>query len=45
MADYSDEKKVRLEDVKGNDYDIETSAVPVYDDAGPVDFEEKKDLR
>jgi hypothetical protein len=47
MADYDvtppDEKKAYPHgDVKG-EYDVETA--PVYDDSGPVEFAEKKELK
>jgi len=45
MADFSDiidEKRVRHSDIK-DDYDVETA--PIYDEDGPVEFAEKKDLR
>ncbi|KAK4948492.1 hypothetical protein LTR10_013026 [Elasticomyces elasticus] len=38
-----DVKVVKHADLKGEDIDIE--AVPIYDEAGPVEFDEKKELR
>lgn len=45
MAELSqivDEKQIKHADIKG-DYDVETE--PIYDEEGPVEFAEKKDLR
>lgn len=43
MSTAYDEKGLKQHGEDKGVYDVET--VPVYDSAGPVEFEEKKDLR